>query len=122
MMEGLVGCPRIPTSLPGPLDAGTTPSFLMPGSKVAGDGHFERVWWQVSSVPYPRHRAVVVMSLVLVAIHTLGRVRLWPHASASLGPCQTIHWLTGRSPSRHNAPRTRPGDAILAQFPTKLVT
>ena len=43
MMEGLVGCPRTPTSLPGPLDAGTAPSFLMPGSKAAGDGRFESV-------------------------------------------------------------------------------
>ena len=43
MMEGLVGCPRTPTSLPRPLDADTAPSVLMSGSKVAGEGHFENL-------------------------------------------------------------------------------
>ena len=93
MMEGLVGCPRTPTSLPGPLDAGTAPSFLMPGSKAAGDGRFESVMASLKLAIPDRHRAVVVLSLA--HIHALGRVWLWPHAS--LGPCQTMHWLPGAS-------------------------
>ena len=43
MMEGLIGCPRTPTTQPRPLDADTAPSNRMACSKVAPAtaAHFE---------------------------------------------------------------------------------
>ena len=61
VMEGLVGCPRTPTSLPGPLDADATPSYHMPGAEVAGDGHFEHSMARLKlAIPKAPHGGCVV--------------------------------------------------------------
>ena len=61
MMEGLIGCPRTPTSLPRPLEADTTLSYHMPGTEVAGDGQFENPMTRLKfATPKAPHGGCVV--------------------------------------------------------------
>ena len=62
VMEGLIGCPRAPMIQPRPLDAGATPSFLVPGSKAAADGRFENLMPSLKlAIPKAPHGGCLVV-------------------------------------------------------------
>ena len=66
-----------PTAQPRPLDAGATPSFLVPGSKAAADGRFENLMPSLKlAIPKAPHGGCVVPGA---------------HPHAGMGPAEGLH-------------------------------